>query len=92
MESVRAAGSEQKRGQKTDQGCRAGIKRAADQNRQFGIVSIRCQNGKIIDRWEIKYTNPDDAKKVQDFLGKFDKDANLTFSGSKDFWEEFLKK
>ena len=26
MESVRAAGSEQKRGQKADQGCRAGIK------------------------------------------------------------------
>ena len=57
-----------------------------------GIVSTRCQNGKILDRWEIKYTNPDDAKKVQDFLDRFDKDANLTFSGSKDFWEEFLKK
>ena len=36
MESVRAAGSEHRRGQKTDQGCRAGIKRATDQNRQFG--------------------------------------------------------
>lgn len=57
-----------------------------------GIVSTRCQNGKIIDQWEIKYTNPDDAKKVQDFLDRFDKDANLTFSGSKDFWDEFLKK
>ena len=57
-----------------------------------GIVSTRCQNGKILDRWEIKYTNPGDAKKVQDFLDRFDKDANLTFSGSKDFWEEFLKK
>lgn len=55
-----------------------------------GIVSTRCQNGKIIDSWEIKYTNPDDAKKVQDFLGRFEKDANLIFSGSKDFWEEFL--
>ena len=41
MESVRAAGSEQKRGQKTDQGCRAGIKRAADQNRQFGAFKGR---------------------------------------------------
>ena len=41
MESVRAAGSGQKRGQKTDQGCRAVIKRAADQNRQFGIVQRR---------------------------------------------------
>jgi hypothetical protein len=55
-----------------------------------GIVSTRCQNGKIIDSWEIKYTNPNDAKKVQDFLGRFEKDANLIFSGSKDFWEEFL--
>ena len=55
-----------------------------------GIVSTRCQNGKIIDSWEINYTNPNDAKKVQDFIGRFEKDANLIFSGSKDFWEEFL--
>ena len=55
-----------------------------------GIVSTRCQNGKIIDSWEIKYTNPNDANKVQDFIGRFEKDANLIFSGSKDFWEEFL--
>ena len=55
-----------------------------------GIVSNKCQNGKIIDSWELKYTNPNDAKKVQDFLGRFEKDANLIFSGSKDFWEEFL--
>lgn len=55
-----------------------------------GIVSTRCQNGKIKDSWEIKYTNPNDAKKVQDFIGRFEKDANLIFSGSKDFWEEFL--
>ena len=55
-----------------------------------GIVSTRCQNGKIIDSWEIKYTNPNDAKKVQDFISRFEKDANLIFSGSKDFWEEFL--
>ena len=55
-----------------------------------GIVSTRCQNGKIIDSWEIKYTNPNDAKKVQNFLDRFEKDANLIFSGSKDFWEEFL--
>ncbi|MCI7322029.1 MAG: hypothetical protein MR508_01800, partial [Lachnospiraceae bacterium] len=55
-----------------------------------GIVSTRCQNGKIIDSWEIKYTNPNDAKKVQDFIGRFEKDANLIFSGSKEFWEDFL--
>lgn len=55
-----------------------------------GIVSTRCQNGKIIDSWEIKYTNPNDAKKVQDFISRFEKDANLIFNGSKDFWEDFL--
>ena len=56
-----------------------------------GIVSNKCQNGKIIDSWEIKYSNPDDAKRVQELLDFFDKDANLIFSGSKDFWEDFLK-
>ena len=55
-----------------------------------GIISTRCQNGKILDRWEIKYKNPDDAKRVQDFIDGFDKDANLIFAGSKEFWEEFL--
>lgn len=57
-----------------------------------GIVSNKCQNGKIIDSWELKYTNPDDAKKVQDFLNRLDKEVDLNFSGSKDFWEEFLNK
>ncbi len=55
-----------------------------------GIVSNKCQNGKIISHWELNYKNPDDARRVQDFLDKFDKEANLIFSGSKDFWEEFL--
>lgn len=55
-----------------------------------GIVSNKCRDGKIIDSWELRYTHPDDAKKVQDFLDRFDKDANLIFSGSKDFWEKFL--
>ena len=55
-----------------------------------GIVSNKCQNGKIIDSWELKYANTDDAKKVQDFLNRFEKDANLIFSGFKEFWEEFL--
>ena len=41
MESVRVVGSEQNRGQKTDQGGRAGIIRAADQNRQFGAFKGR---------------------------------------------------
>ena len=56
-----------------------------------GIVSNKCQNGKIIESWEIKYSKPDDAKRVQELLDFFDKDANLIFSGSKDFWEDFLR-
>ncbi len=56
-----------------------------------GIVSNKCQNGMIIDSWEIKYSNPDDAKRVQELLNFFDKDANLIFSGSKNFWEDFLR-
>lgn len=55
-----------------------------------GIVSTRCQNGKILDSWEIKYTNPDDAKRVWDFLAKFEGDADIKYAGSKDFWEDFL--
>lgn len=53
-------------------------------------MSKKCRDGEIIDSWELKYTNPEDAKKVRDFLDRFDKDANLIFSGSKDFWEKFL--
>lgn len=56
-----------------------------------GIVSTRCQNGKILDCWEIKYTNPDDAKRVWDFLAKFDGDPDIKYAGSKDFWEDFLR-
>lgn len=55
-----------------------------------GIVSKKCRDGEIIDSWELKYTNSEDAKKVRDFLDRFDKDENLIFSGSKDFWEKFL--
>ena len=40
--------------------------------------------------WRIDYKNSDDYKKVWDFLGKFDKDADLKFSGEKSFWEDFL--
>ena len=58
---------------------------------ETGIFSSKCQNGKIIECWELEYTNPNDAKKVQDFLDKLEKDTDLTFCGSKAFWEEFLK-
>lgn len=60
----------------------------------FSEDGIICKQGKkgetLKELWRIDYKNPDDAKRVQDFLDKFDKDANLIFSGSKDFWEEFL--
>lgn len=60
----------------------------------FSEDGIICKQGKkgetCKELWRIDYKNPDDAKRVQDFLDKFDKDANLIFSGSKDFWEEFL--
>ena len=56
-----------------------------------GIISKKCQNGKIIDNWEIKYTKADDANKVWEFLNGFDKTVDLTFSGVKKFWEDFLQ-
>lgn len=55
-----------------------------------GIVSNKCQNGGIISSWEIKYNNPSDAKRVEDFINSFAKDVDLKFSGSKEFWEMFL--
>lgn len=55
-----------------------------------GIVSNKCQNGNIIDHWEYTYKNSDDAKRIEDFLNMFDKDAELVFAGSKDFWMDFL--
>lgn len=57
-----------------------------------GIVYNKCQNGKIIDTWEIKYSNPEDAQKVWDFLAGFAKDEELDFADSKEFWEKFLEK
>ena len=56
-----------------------------------GIVYNKCQDGKIIDTWEIKYNNPEDAQKVWDFLAGFGEDDNLDFADSKEFWEKFLK-
>ena len=56
-----------------------------------GIICTQGKKGETFkELWRIDYKNPDDAKRVQDFLDKFDKDANLIFSGYKDFWEEFL--
>lgn len=55
-----------------------------------GIISQKCQNGEIIERWEIKYAKSDDAKRVWKYLSKFDNDDDLKFAGLKDFWEDFL--
>ena len=41
--------------------------------------------------WELKYDNPDDAKRVEDFIAGFKKDENLKFAGIKEFWNMFLK-
>lgn len=56
-----------------------------------GMICQKCKNGKIIDRWEIKYKNSDDAKKVWDYLAGLDAEDDLAFAGSKEFWEDFLK-
>ena len=55
-----------------------------------GIICNESADGVMKELWRIDYKNPDDYKKVWDFLGKFDKDADLKFSGEKSFWEDFL--
>ena len=56
-----------------------------------GISSKKCQNGKVLSSWELKYDNPDDAKRVEDFIAGFKNDENLKFAGIKEFWTMFLK-
>ena len=60
----------------------------------FSQEGIICKRGKageeMEDLWSIKYENPDDYKKVWDFLDRFDKETDLKFAGDKDFWEDFL--
>lgn len=58
---------------------------------ETGIICNKCKNGKIIDSWEIKYTNPSDSMRVLDYINNFNKDENLTFTGSKEFWRQFLE-
>lgn len=55
-----------------------------------GISSKKCQNGKEFDIWEIKFFNSDDAPRVKDFIAGFEKDANLRFAGTREFWTAFL--
>ena len=56
-----------------------------------GISSKKCQNGKVLSEWEIKYSTPKDRKNAEDFIAGFKSDANLKFAGIKDFWIDFLK-
>lgn len=56
-----------------------------------GISSKKCQNGKVLSEWEIKYSTPKDRKNVEDLIAGFKNDANLKFAGIKDFWIDFLK-
>ena len=55
-----------------------------------GISSKKCQNGKVLSEWEIKYDSPNEAQRVEDFIAGFKNDENLRFAGIKDFWTEFL--
>ena len=56
-----------------------------------GIICSESVDGVTKELWRIDYQNPDDHKRVWDFLGRFDQDADLKFSKEKSFWEDFLK-
>lgn len=56
-----------------------------------GISSKRCQGGKVLSNWELKYESPEDAKRVDEFIAGFKSDENLRFAGMKDFWTAFLR-
>jgi hypothetical protein len=55
-----------------------------------GISSKKCQNGKVLSSWELKYESSEDAKRVDDLIASFKNDENLRFAGMKDFWTKFL--
>lgn len=58
---------------------------------QDGIICKQCtMDGESKELWRIDYKNAGDAEKVWKFLEQFDKDADLKFAGSKEFWEDFL--
>lgn len=58
---------------------------------QDGIICKQGKKGeKLKELWRIDYKNTGDAKRVWDFLDKFDPDTDLKFSGLKSFWESFL--
>ena len=56
-----------------------------------GISSKKCQKGRILSSWELKFESSEDAKRVDEFFAGFKNDENLRFAGMKDFWTLFLK-
>lgn len=57
-----------------------------------GIICKRCSmDGKSETLWTFDYKNSSDAKKVWDFLDRFEKETDLKFAGNKSFWEDFLE-
>lgn len=58
---------------------------------QDGIICKQCtMDGESKELWRLDYKNAGDAQKVWNFLDRFDKEADLKFAGSKEFWEDFL--
>lgn len=57
-----------------------------------GITCTQTEDGEIITSWKIEYRCYEEYIRVDNFLSKFPKDADFTFAGSKEFWEDFLKR
>ena len=57
---------------------------------EHGIICKKTQGGKEISSWEITYKSSGDAQRVWEFINAFDKEADVRFAGSKEFWEAFL--
>ena len=55
-----------------------------------GIICSQSTDGVTKELWRIEYKNPGDYRKVWDFLDTLDKDSDMTFAGSKSFWENFI--
>ena len=56
-----------------------------------GIECRYCKQGepsKLM--WSLSYGNPTDRKRVENFLARFDDDANLSFVSDKNFWQDFM--
>ncbi|MFQ8879161.1 MAG: hypothetical protein ACLR7N_12025 [Roseburia hominis] len=54
-----------------------------------GIISTRCQNGKVLDSWNIKYDNPMMRKRYGITFAKFKNDDELNLPVQKIFGWSF---